>query len=181
MYGEVAKVIYLSNDITNEKLMEMESRKQTDQLKVQEEKLKLSGIELKKRLEQSKKETELQYKQIEKENNQYKEILMDVPVIIVNFDQSGNIILINSAGEKFWSVKTSSVKGRNIKTLLTGTSESYSDPLKSLLQPDNAIPTGKFKNVKLPDGKDEWYRADISISLTELHDEVSYTAYIQLV
>jgi len=181
MYGEVAKVIYLSNDITNEKLMEMESRKQTDQLKVQEEKLRLSGIELKKRLEQSKKEMELQNKQIEKESNQYKEILMDVPVIILNFDQSGNIIFINSAGEKFWDVKTSRMQGQNIKTLLKGEPELYSDPLKNLLQPDSDFPTGKFKKVKLPDGKNKWHQADILISMAELHDEVSYTAYIQLV
>ena len=41
MYGEVVnKVIYIANEITKEKVMEIETQRQTEQLRVQEEKLR---------------------------------------------------------------------------------------------------------------------------------------------
>ncbi|MFW6369928.1 MAG: PAS domain S-box protein, partial [Bacteroidota bacterium] len=66
MYGEVNKVILIAHDMTKEKLMEFETRKQTEQLKIQEEKLRLSGIELSKKLDQAKAEMKQQFKEIEK-------------------------------------------------------------------------------------------------------------------
>ena len=39
MYGDVSKVIFIANDITKEKQMEIEAANQNEQLKLQEEKL----------------------------------------------------------------------------------------------------------------------------------------------
>ncbi|NJK97735.1 MAG: PAS domain S-box protein [Bacteroidales bacterium] len=66
MYGEVSKVIYIANDITKEKLMEIETQRQTEQLKIQEEKLIQAGADLSRKLEKAKAEMEVQYKEIEK-------------------------------------------------------------------------------------------------------------------
>jgi hypothetical protein len=45
MYGEVEKVVYIGNDITNEKLMEIETKKQHEILKKQEKMLRESEKE----------------------------------------------------------------------------------------------------------------------------------------
>ena len=66
MYGDVSKVIFIGNDATREKLMEIESKKQTEQLKVQEEKLRLAGVELSRKLDQARAEMKVQFQEIEK-------------------------------------------------------------------------------------------------------------------
>ncbi len=54
MYGEVAKIILLAQDVTKEKQMEIETEKQTEQLRIQEEKLRKAGEELAKKLDEAK-------------------------------------------------------------------------------------------------------------------------------
>jgi PAS domain S-box-containing protein len=180
MYGEVAKVIYLATDITNERIMELESRKYTDQLKIQEDKLKLSSVELKKKLEQTKTDLEAQYQLITKERNRFEKTLADHADVVLTIDQGSRILFINRAAEKFWNIKAGNILGKDIKSLFPGEPDQYDSFLVSLFSPRTVKITGEKKNVKIPGGDGKMHAAQILLSMSEATDEVSYTAFISL-
>ncbi|MDP4189771.1 MAG: PAS domain-containing protein, partial [Bacteroidota bacterium] len=66
MYNEVAKIVFIGYDATKEKLMEIETAAQTEQLKLQEEQLRSAQEDLSKKLEKARYEMQLQYKEVEK-------------------------------------------------------------------------------------------------------------------
>lgn len=180
MYGEVAKVICLANDITNERIMEVESRRSTEQLKLQEEKMKLAGVELKKKLEQSKSELEQQYSQIARERDRLMKTLMDDRNIILTIDGSTRILFINRSGEKFFGVKSAAIVGQEIQSLFRGESADLDPFVRSLLDPGSRKVTGEMKKVSLPDKNGKMHNATMHLSSVEGKDEVSYTAFISL-
>ena len=179
MYGEVAKVIYLGNDITNEKLMEIESRKQTDQLRLHEEKLKLNEIEIKKRLEQSREELQNQYGEVLKERDRLEKSLDDLQDIVLTIDQMSQVIYLNKSGEKFWNVKLDKIRGKNATLLFPKFPEGYDSFIVSFLSTDSTKITGEIKKLKLPDAKGKWQDTEILLSIAETEDEVCYTAFIR--
>jgi len=178
MYGEVAKVIYLATDITNEKIMELESRKYTDQLKTHEDKLKLAGVELKKKLEQTKSDMEQQYQLIIRERDRLERTLANSTDLILTIDQGARILYMNRAAEKFWNSKAGGLIGKDVRELFPGEAEDYDSFIVSLFSPDAAKITGERKNVKIRDLKGKWQQAEMLLSLSELKDEISYTAFI---
>jgi len=180
MYGEVSKVIYLATDITNERIMELESRKYTDQLKIQEDKLKLASVELKKKLEQTKTDLEAQYQLITRERNRFERTLSDHADIVLSIDQGSRILFINRAAEKFWNIKAGNILGKDIKSMFPGESDQYDSFLVSLFSPRAVKITGEKKNVKIPGGDGRLHSAQILLSMSETTDEVSYTAFISL-
>ncbi len=180
MYGEVAKVIYLANEITNEKLMEMESRRQTDQLKIQEEQLRLTGVEMKKKLEQSRTEQKLEYEQVEHERLRLNSIIESIPVIILTINQSGKIIYLNPRGEKFWNVRSQKIIGQDIKVLFPDDPRKYDSSLSNFITQGSIKVTDKKTRIIVPDGKGKPIPAEIFVSMAEVKDEVHYTATIIL-
>ena len=180
MYGEVSKVICLANDITHERMMELESRKQTEQLKVHEDKLKLASVELKKKLEQSRIELEQQYQLITRERDRMAEILMGDRNIIITIDQSSRILFINRSAEKFFGVKSVSILGKDIKSMFPGKSSDLDSFILSLFDPKAIKITGEKKKVRIPDKNGKSHMAEIHLSLAEQKDEVSYTVFISL-
>ena len=179
MYGEVAKVIYLGQEITNEKIMEIESRKQTDQLRQQEEKLKLNEIELKKRLEQSRQELKNQFREDLKERDRLEKSLDALHDIVLTVDQMSQILYINKSGEKFWNVKLDQVRGKNATILFPGFPDGYDPYIISFLSTDSTKITGEIRQVQYPDGKGKWQDLEILLSMSETEEEVSYTAFIR--
>ncbi len=180
MYGEVAKVICLATDITNEKVMELESRKNTEQLKVQEDKLKLAGVELKKKLEQSKESLEQQYQMITRERDRMQQALLNDPNIILTIDQSSRILFINLRAESFFGVKLTNTAGKNIKSLFPGDVAEMDSFILSLFDPRTRKITGEKKRVKILDKSGKVHTAEIYLTLSEQKNEVSYTAFISL-
>jgi len=178
MYGEVAKVIYMANEITNEKLMEFESRRQADQLKIQEEKLRLAGIEMKKKLDQSKNELKREFEQIEAEQQRIRQIIDDLPVIILTINQSGKITYLNLYGEKFFDVRVQKIIGQDIKVLFPEDPKKYDPILLNFITPGDAKTTDEKKKVSIPDSTGKLIPAYIYISSSEVKDEVHHTATI---
>jgi PAS domain S-box-containing protein len=180
MYGEVAKVICLANDVTNERIMELESRKYNEQLKVQEDKLKLASVELKKKLEQSKLELEQQYQVITRERDRIVKTLMDDRNIILTIDQSSRILFLNKSAEKFFSVKAANTLGKDLKSLFRKETSDLDSFILSLFDPNTIKITGESKKVRIPDNEGKLHAAEIHLSMADLKDEVSYTAFISL-
>jgi PAS domain S-box-containing protein len=178
MYGEVAKIIYLATDITQERIMELESRKYTEQLKIQEDKLKLASVELKKKLEQTKSDLEARYQLITLERNRFESTLAGHADIVVTIDQASRILFINRAAESFWNIKSGNVLGKSIKTIFPGESDQYDSFLASLFDPRAVKITGEKKNVQIPGGDGRMHAVEILLTMAETGDEVSYTAFI---
>jgi PAS domain S-box-containing protein len=180
MYGEVAKVICLANDISNERIMEIESRKFTEQLKIQEDKLMLAGVEMKKKLEQREAELEQQYKIVTRERDRLVNTLLNDTNIILSFDQASRIQFFNRRAEKFFGVPAAKAMGKNIRTLFPGESSGYDSFVLSLFDPGAAKITGEKKKLKIPGKNGKLHAAEIHLTVFEQQDEVSYTAFISL-
>jgi PAS domain S-box-containing protein len=181
MYGEVAKVICLATDITNERLMELESRKYTEQLKIQEEKLKLSSVELKKKLEQGRTELEQQYRLVTRERDRMMQTLAGDRYIILSIDQSSRILFLNKSAEKFFGVRSANTLGKDVKILFHPKSSDLDPFILSLFDPNAVKITGEKKELRIPDKNGRMHLALMHLSMAELKDEVSYTAFISLV
>lgn len=181
MYGEVSKIIYIAADITNEKMMEFESLKQTDQLKIHEERIKLATVEMKKKLDQSRAELKLEYEFIEKECASLNSILDNLSEIILSIDQSGIIHYINKAGEKFWNVNRKQVIGQIGNKLFRGNIKKTDSFLLNLITPGGTKITGEKIPIKLKDLKNKSVKAEMIISQMEDQGETLYTASITLI
>jgi PAS domain S-box-containing protein len=180
MYGEVSKVIYLATDFTNERVMEMESRKYTDQLRMQEDKLKLAGVELKKQLEKTKSDLETQYQLITRERNRFEKTLAGHADIVLTIDQASRILFLNQSAERFWRVEAVKMIGKELKSLFPGEPGNYDSFLVSLFNPQAVKITGEKKTVNIPGHDGNLRNAEILLSKSELADEVSYTVFISL-
>jgi transcriptional regulator with PAS, ATPase and Fis domain len=160
--------------------MEIESRKQTDQLRLHEEKLKLNEIELKKKLEQSREELQNQYREILKERDRFEGSLDSLDDIVLTIDQMSQILYINKSGEKFWNVKLDKVRGKSATSLFPGFPEGYDTFIVSFLSPESTKITGEIKKLQMPAGKGKTQDIEILLSMAETEEEVSYTAFIRI-
>lgn len=179
MYGEVNKVIYISNEITKEKLMEMESQRQTEQLKIQEEQLRQAGAELTRKLEKAKAEMEVQYKEIEKVKIRNERTLEGALDAIVTFNQEGRIEFFNKAAEDLWGIQRKEAMGMNITILFSEQNIQQDDFAQSMVTPGAKKLTGMRQEVKITtkDGND--IPVLVLLSEAKVDDEHTYTAFIQ--
>jgi PAS domain S-box-containing protein len=180
MYGEVAKVIYIANEITNERLMEIETRKQTDQLKKQEEQLKLSGLEVKKKLDQTRMEMEARYSVIERENKWLLELFDSHDDLVVSTDAATKILFMNAAAEKFWDCKRTDMLKQPVSKLFPGKKTDYDAIIRSMLSPNDKRITGEHRKVRIRNSSSGWVSAEMVLAVTEIQDELSYTAFFTL-
>lgn len=179
MYEDISKVIYIANDITNEKLMEIETQKQTELLKQQEEELKQSRIDLKSQLKKAREEVKQQFKEIEKVQKRTERTLEGASDAILTFDQHGVIKFFNKAAEELWEIDRDIVLGRKISKLFP--KDTYDDEfINALLDPNAEKMVGERKEVTIQSIKTaEEKSVIILLSMARLEDEVSYTAFIQ--
>lgn len=114
MYGNVVKVIFLGNDITQQKEMEIEAQEHAEELLQKEEQLK-QHVE---NLEVVQEEMKQKNIQIEAEQKKTEGILDGCEEAIITFDNKSNIELINPAAEELLGVEKDSVIGNPIQSLL---------------------------------------------------------------
>ena len=104
MYGEVSKVIFLANEITNEKIMEIEGRKQTEILKDQEEKFRLANLSLSRELKEIKLSMDTNAKRSEAERALFSGLLQKENRILLLFSTTGTIHFVNDYAYKFFGI-----------------------------------------------------------------------------
>lgn len=179
MYGEVNKVIYISNDITKEKLMEIESMRQTEQLKEQEEKLRQAGADLSRKLEKAKAEMEVQYKEIEKVKIRNERTLEGALDAIVTINQEGRIEFFNKAAEDLWGMPRKDVLGMNIKILFSEENIKTDEFTNKWVTPDADKILGQRKEVKITNSDGADSPVLVLLSEAKVDDENTYTAFIQ--
>ncbi|HSH52768.1 MAG TPA: PAS domain-containing protein [Bacteroidales bacterium] len=178
MYEDISRIIYIANDTTNEKIMEIETQKQTELLKQQEEELKQSRVDLKAQLKQASEDANKQCKEIEKAQKRTERMLELSSDAIVTFDHHGVIKFFNKAAEELWEIERDIILGRKINKLFPN--EKYENEfINSLLDPNKKKIIGKRVEVTIKSTSGKEKPAIFLLSMAQLEDEVSYTAFIQ--
>jgi len=179
MYGEVFKIIFIVNDATREKLMEIESRKQTEQLKVQEEKLRLAGVELSRKLDQAKAEMKLQFQEIEK-NKLRNEITLEGALdAIVTIDADGRIEFFNRAAEELWAFDRKDTLGKNVRMLFSKADIDSDEFIKNYVEPGENKIVGVRKEARITTRTGDSKQVLFLISDAKVGNEHTFTAFIQ--
>jgi PAS domain S-box-containing protein len=179
MYGEVNKIIYIANEITKEKIMEMETQRQTEQLRIQEEQLRQAGAELSRKLDKAKAEMELQYKEVEKVKIRNERTLEGALDAIVTFNQEGRIEFFNQAADNLWGIPRKEAMGMNLRILFSPENCKNDDFISRLVDPTAKKLIGMRQEVKITtrDGND--VPVLMLLSEAKVDDENTYTAFIQ--
>jgi len=179
MYEEVAKVIFIANDITREKLMEKETKAQTEQLMIQEEQLRLNEVELNKKLREAREEVKNQFKEIEKAKIRNEKILEGFLDAVVITDQDGIINFFNNAAELLFEVEKVKVIGQNIRLLFPNDIDGKDEFLDSYLDPQREKVVGQRREINITTQSGSEIPVLMLLSETKMGREITYTAFIQ--
>lgn len=179
MYGDVNKIIYISNENTKEKIMEMEAQRQNNQLKIQEEQLRQAGAELSRKLEKAKAEMELQYKEVEKVKVRNERTLEGALDAIVTINEEGRIEFFNKAAEDLWGISRREILGMNIRTLFSEENIKTDDFILALVTPQAEKFIGQRREVKITTSGGFDSPVLMLLSHAKVEDENTYTAFIQ--
>ena len=180
MYGEVAKVIYLANDITERKIMELENERQTKQLREQEEQLLEQQEQIKKQHEEFKKQTEANIRDIETVKERNEKTLEGALDAIVSINHNEEVELFNKAAEELWKMNRKEVIGKNVKKILPPPHNKVKngEVVKYLQSPDNNL-IGRRTEVEIVDAKGEEIPVLLTLSGVKIGGKYTYTAFIQ--
>ncbi|MHC1704431.1 MAG: PAS domain S-box protein [Tenuifilaceae bacterium] len=179
MYEEVAKVIFIANDITREKLMEKETKAQTEQLMMQEEQLRLNEVELNKKLREAREEVKNQFKEIEKAKIRNEKILEGFLDAVVITDQDGIVNFFNNAAELLFEVEKAKVIGQNIRLLFPNDIDGKDEFLDSYLDPQKEKVVGQRREINITTQSGSEIPVLMLLSETKMGREITYTAFIQ--
>lgn len=179
MYGDISKVILIGNDITREKLMEMETQRQTEQLKQQEEQLRQNEVELNKKLRQAREEVKNQFREIEKVQIRNEKTLEGFLDAIITTDQDGVVEFFNRAAEELFAIDRSEMLGQNIRILFPPEVVGDQEFLKAYLDPQGEKIIGERKEVNVRAANGEELSVLMLLSEAKVGRKTSYTAFIQ--
>lgn len=179
MYGEVAKVVFIANDITREKLMEIETNAQTLQLRQQEEMLRQNEIELNKKLREAREEVKQQFKEIEKSKIRNEKTLEGFLDAIITTDQDGVVQFFNKAAEELFEVSRADILGQNIKILFPANAGDSDEFLSAYLDSSKQKIVGQRREITITTNSGEELPVLMLLSEAKMGREVTYTAFIQ--
>ena len=176
MYGEVEKVIFLASEISKEKEMELASRKQHEKLIRQEEELRLATLDLKKKLEDSKRMRKVELARFDKELRQYVHVLEELPYSVITINNLGFVLFFNRHAEKRWKLKQKEVIDSRVEKLFP--SDNPSDVITAFIDPAKSKTTGVFKEQELQLSGRAAERVNLMVISTDLEEELLYSLII---
>lgn len=179
MYGDVSKVIFIGTDATKEKIMEIESQQQNEQLRIQEEKLRQAGEELSKKLEEARAEMRKQFKEIEKVKLRNERTLEGALDAIVTINTAGLIEFFNNAAEELWGIPKKDAMGNNAQLLFSADTLQNDEFAASLVNPKAKKLVGVRKEVNITNSSGDDIPVLVLVSAAEVDGEETYTAFIQ--
>ncbi|MCP5515597.1 MAG: PAS domain S-box protein [Spirochaetales bacterium] len=177
MYDEVSKVVFLANEITNEKIMESESRKQTQQLKDQEEKLRLAGIELNRKMAEKEAAWQKQSLEFKTEIDLYQDIFYKSDTLMLSVDNTGILLFLNKKAEDLWKIKSRNVINKPALDCFRDIS-NFPFQLNNLIDPSKAK-VFEQDTIEIPDEKHVLRKMKMKILSTPINDRIAYTLYLQ--
>lgn len=179
MYGEVAKIISIANDITEQKEMEILTKQQNNLLKKQEEELKAKEVELSKKLELAKKDLKLQFQEIEKVKVRNEKTLEGAHDAIFTINQDGTVEFFNRAAENLWGYPRKDVLGKNIKMLFKDVTKEENEFVFTLIHPEQRKVLGTRKEVQILNSEGIETPVIMLLAGAKVQNEYTYTAFIQ--
>lgn len=179
MYGEVAKIIAIANDITERKELDLLMKEQNLLLKEQEQKLKANEAELQNKLEEAKKEVKSQFQEIEKIKIRNEKTLEGAHDAIITITQDGIIEFFNRAAENLWGYSRSEVLNKNINMLFKPKTQKEDEFIYTLLHPEQRKIIGERKEVNVLNKDGEEVPVIILLAGAKVQNEYAYTAFIQ--
>jgi PAS domain S-box-containing protein len=181
MYGEVERVVYIGSDITNEKLMEIESKKQNEILKKQERLLRESEKELNRKLREAKQEMKEQFKAIEQIKIRNERTLEGALDAIITTSHDNKIIFFNTAAERLLEFSKEEVMGKNIGILFESHTIDQDSFLLKYTGPGDHKIIGQRKEIKIRTKNGIEKPVLILLSKAHVEKETTYTAFIQTI
>jgi PAS domain S-box-containing protein len=118
MYGDIAKVIYIAYEITNQINIERKNKQQNERLKEQEEKLQQSQDELTRKLREAREEMRMQFREIETVKLLNEKVLEGLLDAVVTINQDNKVQFFNKAAEDLWSIDRKNILNKDISELL---------------------------------------------------------------
>ena len=179
MYGDVSKVIFIANDVTKEKQMEMEASIQNEQLKEQEEKLRLAGVELTHKLKEAKEEMRLQFKEIERIKVRNELTLEGALDAIITINEVGTIEFFNNAAEMLWGIDRKDAIGQNVGMLFDNDTIESDEFVGLYVKPGTDKIVGMRKEVQIRTSDGEQKPVLFLLSMAKVDSSYAYTAFIQ--
>ncbi|MCK5066069.1 MAG: PAS domain-containing protein [Bacteroidales bacterium] len=176
MYGEVEKVIFLANEITKEKEMELASRKQYEKLIRKEEELRLASLDLKKKLEGTNSLREQERVKFQKDIQQYIHVLEELPFSVITINNLGKVLFFNRHAEKRWKKKQKEVIGSSVEILFPG--KNRSDVISGFIDPARSKTAGIYKDQELEIAGQFSEKQTLMVIRTDLKEELLYTLVI---
>ncbi|HBH47250.1 MAG TPA: hypothetical protein DDX98_01335 [Bacteroidales bacterium] len=181
MYDEVDKVIFIGNDNTRQKKMEMEFINQNDILKKQEILLKESEKELNRKLRQAKQEMQEQFKEIENTKIRNERTLEGALDSILQTTKDNKIIFYNKAAENLLGYKKDEVMGQTIDMLFTKEIIENNDFVGRYVKADGEKLVGVRTEIKMKHKNGNELPVLILLSKAQVDKETTYTAFIQTI
>ena len=181
MYGDISKLILIANDMTREKLMEIELKRQNEQMKQQEEQLRQNELQLNRKLREAREEVKNQFKEIEKVQIRNEKTLEGFLDAIITTDQDGVVEFFNKAAEELFGIERSEVLGQNVRLLFPDDllPLQSDDFLKRYLDPEGEKIVGERREVQMRNSAGEDNSVLMLLSEARVGRKVSYTAFIQ--
>ncbi len=118
MYDEVAKIVFIANEITEQIRSENKIKEQTERLKIQERKLQQSQVELSQKLKETREEMKNQFREIETVKVLNEKTLEGTLDAILTINQEGYLEFFNRAAEELWGYTKKEVLGQNVSIIL---------------------------------------------------------------
>jgi PAS domain S-box-containing protein len=118
MYGDIAKVVYIAYEITNQINIERKNKQQTERLKEQEEKLQQSQDELTRKLREAREEMRMQFREIETVKLLNEKVLEGLLDAVVTINQDNKVQFFNKAAEDLWSIDRKQILNKDVSELL---------------------------------------------------------------
>ena len=179
MYSEVDSVVYIGNDITNEKLMEIESKRQNDTLKKQEKLLRESEKELNIKLKEAKNEMKEQYREIERIKIRNERTLEGALDAIITTSNDNKVLFYNKAAVELFGYTKEEVMDKDIGMLFNPeTIKSDEFLVKYTTRTENKL-VGERKEIRIRKKTGEELPVLILLSKAHVENEITFTAFIQ--
>ena len=179
MYGEVAKIVFIGHDITREKIMEIETMEQTEQLRHQEELLRQNEVELNRKLREAKEDIKNQFKEVERVKIRTEKTLEGFLDAIMTTDQDGIVQFFNKAAEELLGVTKEEILGQSIRILFPPDATDKDEFLASYLDPDKQAIVGERREISITRKDGEELNVLMLLTEAKVGREHTITAFIQ--
>lgn len=186
--GKPSKIIKFVQNITAEKLLQLEAKKQAEELQEQGEKLRKYTSELEdlqrslsKKLEEAKGEMKIQIRDLQAEKAKNVAILEGCVDGVVAFNHRGTVEFFNKAAEDIWRISRNEVLRRSITLLMPVSFTEQNNDLSKVVFSDGTVTKelGIRTEITFSDKTGEDISVLVTLTKAEIGNECTYTLFVQ--